>query len=626
MRLLSSIAILLLLSANCFAQFTYGPVVNTNNFKSNKNAKIESDTLSLPFWDDFSFATDNVPSAKLWEGSESVYVGDGIGKNPPSIGVASLDGVKSDGLGYGGSSSGPTDALTSCPIDLSGLSVSDEVFLSFFYQYAGNGEIPEAEDSIAVEMLNSDDVWVTIWPNGGELDRSGDFTQEILRLDSTNFFHEAFRFRIQSFGRPVGFFDIWNIDYVYLNKDRSLSDNHYPDRTISTPLTNILDGFHSVPAKHYTNSLNKAPQYDVSSVDNPSDPQQPYGNAFIANSSSWKNGTETVASSGQINETVESIKAPNRTTEQLDSLFKYFQIPENQDSVFIDITTFISSNDNILPSPTPPSGDYDPKYDPIDFRVNDTIHNSYVLKDYYAYDDGTAELSAGFSFSGNQIAIKYPMIDNITDTLVAVDMYFPLSKTEPAGRSVDLIVWDYNDSIPGEILYRATITILRDPKPNTFTRYLFKNLIVVRDTFLIGYRQNNEGVLGLGFDVNNNTNQNVYFNLGGAWQQKQSTDLRGSFMIRPVFGDSIPSTTTGIEDIKHNSYNIYPNPTKDYITIEGTFERALVYDLYGRLILNKEGILEEQLTNLDLSNEPVGIYIIKLRKGNKSETYKVIKR
>lgn len=624
MRHFLTIALFLICSLNCIAQFTYGPVINNPTTKKASQAKKESTTLSLPFWDDFSFTPGNVPLDSLWLNSGSVYVGNGIGKNPPSIGVASLDGVKADGLGYIGGSVGMTDALTSCPIDLSVLTVSDEVFLSFYYQFAGNGEIPEEEDSLRVEMLNADSVWVAVWPNGGALDRSGEFIQELIRLDSSNFFHDAFQFRFQSFGRPVGFFDLWNIDYVYLNKDRSLSDNHYPDRTISTPLSSIFNGFTSIPAKHFISSQLVDPIFELTSVDDPSDViGQPFSSYYGFETNIWINGVNFIVkidSAGKSIGDENPIEPLTRLPITQKGLKDTLSFIQNSDSVFIEVTSIIRATDNSFDS------DYLPKYVPIDFRWNDTIRNTFILKDYYAYDDVTAELAAGLQFSGNHLAIKYPMPTNLTDTLVGVDMYFPLSKTEPAGRSVDIIVWDYNDSIPGNILYRETITILRDPKPNTFIRYQFKNIVTVSDTFLIGYRQNNEGVLGMGFDINNNSNQNVYFNLGGGWQQKQASDLQGSFMIRPVFGDSIPDITTGLDDSQQKSYTIYPNPTNGQIFIEGKYSKLNVYDLYGRLIISREAIREEETTILDLSHQPHGIYLIQLREGNKSETYKVIKR
>ncbi|QSE99213.1 T9SS type A sorting domain-containing protein [Fulvivirga lutea] len=603
-----------------FGQITYSPIVKPTKKSKNTNARTENTTINLPFWDDFSFAIDNVPSDSLWFESDGVYVGNGLGANPPSIGVASLDGVNASGQGYTGSTTGPTDALTSCFIDLSSLTVADEVFLSFYYQFGGNGENPEDSDSIRVEMLNSNEEWITVWPRGSILDRSGEFVQQLIRLDSDNFFHEAFQFKIQSFGRPVGFFDVWNIDYVYMNSDRSLNDDNYPDRTIGKPLTSILNGFTSVPAKHYRTNQNQIPEYEVTSVDNPNDERQPYDNFYSAQLITWLNNVGDTSEIAPVFRDTESVQAPNRNTESIDDFFTNINIPEDQDSIFLNVKTFINPTDNVLP----PTGDYDLIFDPIDFRINDTVRNHYVLKDYYAYDDGSAELTAGLNFSGNRLAIQFPVPPTVEDTLIAIDMYFPLSITEPAGRSVDVIVWDKVDTIPGDIIYRETFTILRDAKPNKFIRYEFSNPVAVADTFFIGYRQNNEGVLGVGYDIDNNSNDKVFFNIGTLWQQKPAEDLKGSFMIRPVFGKFVPDDVTGIDDQLFKNTLIYPNPTTGVIHIEGEIDRASLYDLYGRAIETSKPSGDK--ITFDLSQQPAGIYLVNVIKSNQTKTFKIIKK
>ncbi|MEQ8925216.1 MAG: T9SS type A sorting domain-containing protein [Fulvivirga sp.] len=616
----SFVVILIFLSQLLYGQITYSPIVKPDKRGKNTNARTESETINLPFWDDFSFATDNVPSDSLWYNSNSVFVGNGLGENPPSIGVASLDGVNALGQGYSGSISGPTDALTSCFIDLSTLTVNDEVFLSFYYQFGGNGENPEEGDSLRVEMLNADSVWIPVWPRGAELDRSGNFVQRLIRLDSANFFHDEFQFRFQSFGRPVGFFDVWNIDYVYMNSGRSLNDDNYPDRTIGKPLTSILNGFTSVPARHYRTNQNQIPEYEVTSVDNPNDERQPYDNFYEAQIITWLNNVGDTTDIAPIFRDTESVQAPNRNVESLDGFFNNVSIPEDQDSIFLYVKTFINPTDNVLP----PTGDYDLKFAPIDFRVNDTIRNQYVLKDYYAYDDGSAELTAGLNFSGNRLAIQFPIPPTVEDTLVAIDMYFPLSITEPAGRSVDVIVWNKVDTIPGDILYRETFTILRDAQPNKFIRYEFSNPVAVADTFFIGYRQNNEGVLGVGYDIDNNSNDKVFFNIGTLWQQKPAEDLKGSFMIRPVFGTFVPDDVTGIDDKLFKNTLIYPNPTSGIVHLEGEVDRAILFDMYGRTIATQTAIQNE--ISFDLSQHPAGIYMINVSKSNQTKTFKIIKK
>lgn len=74
---------------------------------------------------------------------------------------------------------------------------------------------------------------------------------------------------------------------------------------------------------------------------------------------------------------------------------------------------------------------------------------------------------------------------------------------------------------------------------------------------------------------------------------------------------------------------IYPNPTKGYITVEITLTeednaQISLYDLRGKLILEYKNVGIS--TNIDLTNEPVGIYLMKIFIGNKPTTWKIIKQ
>ncbi len=617
------LCLLLFATVSVYGQLTLSSIATEETSKKTKpRTRTESNTLTLPFWDDFSFTEGQVPLDSLWRNSQAVFIGNGIGEKPPSVGVATLDGVNAQGEGYSGNgSSSRTDSLTSCPIDLSTLSVSDDVYISFFYQFAGNGEQPDDVDSLWLEVLSvtpDTTEWIVIWPLGDQLDRSGDFTQTLVRLNDETFFHDAFQFRIQNFSRPRGFFDVWNIDYVYVNSNRSPTDDNYPDRTIGSTLSSIFDGLYAIPARHFRSNQTSIPKYEVVSLDNPGS-ANPYGNFLKVTFSSWLNGAETVVSFTETGN-VETLFPPNRKQELQSNLFDNFQISEGQDSVFIDIKTFIDSNDLQLP----PDGDYDPKFQPIDFRLNDTIQNSFVLKDYYAYDDGSAELAAGLNTSGSRIAIRYPFTPNVQDTLIAVDLYFPLSENEPAGRSVELTVWE-NGSVPGDVLLQEDIFLLRDSLPNKFIRYTLSTPLAVADTFFLGYSQNNEGRLGVGYDLSNDTNSEVFVNFTSVWQQNTSDEFRGSFMIRPVFGNPVPfDPINGVDEEMLEEVLVYPNPTTGVVKLKGDFETLSVYNLLGEKIMASTKIEDEQL--VDLQDYPSGIYLIHISRGTAVKNFKIIKR
>ncbi|MDH5603266.1 MAG: hypothetical protein OEY51_04990, partial [Cyclobacteriaceae bacterium] len=144
-------------------QLHLSPLVrNYKNIAS--GARTEATPLSLPFWDDFS--TSRIfPNPEKWINSEDVFVGDGMSVNPPSIFTATFDGTDAAGKPYSldTSSDGPTDRLTSQPIDLSLYGPSDKIYMSFFYQAKGEGEIPNKNDSLRLEFKQKNGLWKTAW-------------------------------------------------------------------------------------------------------------------------------------------------------------------------------------------------------------------------------------------------------------------------------------------------------------------------------------------------------------------------------------------------------------------------------------------------------------------------------
>ncbi|HET9055144.1 MAG TPA: hypothetical protein VFM90_13280, partial [Cyclobacteriaceae bacterium] len=118
-----------------------------------------SDTLSLPFWDDFSFASGH-PSVSLWAISKTVFVNDDQGINPPSINVATFDGYNENGMPYStvANEAGYGDTLTSLPINLAAVDLlyRNSIYLSFFYQAGGNSDIPNPGDFLRLEFRSTE--------------------------------------------------------------------------------------------------------------------------------------------------------------------------------------------------------------------------------------------------------------------------------------------------------------------------------------------------------------------------------------------------------------------------------------------------------------------------------------
>ena len=74
-------------------------------------------------------------------------------------------------------------------------------------------------------------------------------------------------------------------------------------------------------------------------------------------------------------------------------------------------------------------------------------------------------------------------------------------------------------------------------------------------------------------------------------------------------------------EFETTSVTIYPNPTNNYAQIESTnsFDKIEVFNILGRLV----SITTE--SKVDFSEQPSGVYILKIYSGNKSITEKIIK-
>ncbi|MFB0924669.1 MAG: HYR domain-containing protein, partial [Vicingaceae bacterium] len=88
-------------------------------------------------------------------------------------------------------------------------------------------------------------------------------------------------------------------------------------------------------------------------------------------------------------------------------------------------------------------------------------------------------------------------------------------------------------------------------------------------------------------------------------------------------------TTVGINDIENASVSIYPNPTKELITVDfGNLQGAVNYTLTsieGRIIEQQQNVTENSI-RIDLSNESKGIYLLKIDNNSSASVYRIIRQ
>jgi len=182
---------------------------------------IQVPAINLPFFDDFSYEGVR-PDEQLWQ-DEDVLINRNFAQAPPSIGVATFDGVDFAGQAYPAGSGGRNavirDYLTSAPVNLSG---ENNTTLNFYLQPRGYGNRPETQDSFLVQFLDVEGNWNTVFSQAGLLNtvpnnRLLPFEGNTLPVPS-EYLYNGFQFRFAAKSSEQGAVDMWHLDYVKLSK------------------------------------------------------------------------------------------------------------------------------------------------------------------------------------------------------------------------------------------------------------------------------------------------------------------------------------------------------------------------------------------------------------------------
>ena len=213
-----------------------------------------SQALKVPFYDDFSKPGLLTPDTTLWLPS-GVTLNNSYAIAPPTQFVATFDGRDRFGTPYDfaiSNSFGATDSLVSKPIDLSLITADSLLVLSFFYQAKGLGDLPDPEDSLIVRFKNQDSEWINVWRND-EITTTDSFTQVFLPVNDSAFLHGSFQFAFVTKGRQSGPFDVWHLDYVFLETQskRAVEEGFYTDISVQDIPTPILKNYRSMPIRQF---------------------------------------------------------------------------------------------------------------------------------------------------------------------------------------------------------------------------------------------------------------------------------------------------------------------------------------------------------------------------------------
>ncbi len=575
---------------------------------SRTSSIIVSDTL--PFFDDFSYSpTSSKPTLNHWLDSGGVFVNHTFPIAPPSIGVATFDGLNKKGYPYNisalSTSSQPADKLISRPINLEKkgtkiYTLGDSLYLSFYYQAKGRGDAPEPPDSLSIDFYKpSQQKWIKMrgFPGYNPSTNDSLFHRCMIPILDPEYLDSLFQFRFRNDATVSGSLDHWNIDYVFLDRARTFDDTLTQDIAFEYMSTPFLKNYSVMPYEQFITAEMAPTSYN-----------------YIRHN--------YIGQGVQVN---------------------YFDTVFNQSNAAI--STYTNGNNNIYPYSVSGTGS-GPAYSqrPISFafpamtgnttfkikhffnvpsfsdvaKSNDTLIQTQEFSNYFAHDDGTAEVGYYNNTYGAKMAIRYTL--NITDTLGGMRIYFdPITDgLNIIGSSFRMMVWKDTGSGPGEVFYRDSMMYPSYLQAGYNSPMIYKlsscKLLPVTSTgtYYFGIQQTTNRPLNIGFDKNTNHSDALFYDVGSGWTQSA---IKGSLMINPIMGSC--SFAVGVNTIEkqQQSVTLFPNPAQNSVRIATNgliTEKATVTILssIGQSVYASAFNADE---SIDISNLPNGIYFVQLQ-------------
>lgn len=576
---------------------------------SRSQMKVSGELLRLPFFDDFS-NYEGEPNPMLWEKS-GAFVSADYAATAPTVGMVTLDAINSDGeLYHRITEPFSADTLMSRTIRLDSvfepqarrLSVGDSVVLSFFYAPAGVarnaweviGDGPGPEDSLLLEFYNPAlSRWELVWSASDiDVDSLLQHSRSVwqwcsVKITNAEYLDSNFRFRFRNICSLnnvttqglVGNSDQWNIDYVWLNINRSCMDTTVRDVAFVDKAPSLLKRYWAMPARQYRTS-------DM--VD-----------SVVLRVVNWYEQQLSTSYSYEVYD--EEDRLVNSSVTGHENVPAWIR-----DSVWLRTSQYLANTvDFSYPESVEPK-----KYRIVhvvkegvsgDIHVeNDTVSMIQSLENYYAYDDGKAEKGYGIT-ANTSVKFAYQIDLREPDTLSALDMYF--------NRSLDgyneqapfyICVWSDNGGKPGSLIYKdETRRYAKFKGLNTFCRYNLEQLVPISGRVYVGIQQASNGFINIGFDCNSNASNYIFYQAGGAWQR---TILSGAIMMRPYMGRA---AWVNIADVYVEDYLVKPNVTSSCFTVNDCLEYISVYDIQGRKVVQVPGGAV-----VDVSGWPKGLYVV----------------
>lgn len=575
--------------------------------------------LDLPFIDNFS-APGPYPDDDLWM-DRHAFVNRNLAFQPLSLGVATLDGTDEFGVPYGGST-GVSDYLTSSFIDLS---TYDFPVLQFYYQARGRGfgGFPRTADSLILEFRTSEGDWqrITSYPGIGNEGVSPFEYEEIPIAEP--FRHDGFQFRFKNISRRDGVLGLWHLDYIQV-RDEPVPTSNIADISLLEEPSGILSPYRAIPANQFKNWISSQTASDI---------QISISNNFPSTqevSLSRLRVQAQPANMPLIEETLLEVPpvVPENQRTLASGQFEFTNPIKRRDGLINALQTLTFEEDDSTRIEMTYEIEPENEDNQAVFAQNNTATSYNDFLDYYAYDDGSAEVGIYVQGTGqfDMVAQEYEAIEG--DTLKAIRIMFPFVFSEGERQRFELMVW--TDSLSATPDYsrfydQPIFGAAHGEGPASFTNYSLKTelgadttIFIPKGKFYVGWRQvSSSSPFGLyvGFDRDSpEATSRIYFNSTGTWNPISGGNIQGAIMIRPVFGSKIQVTTQASQPvIRPESLSVYPNPTSDYLYfLNRHVLRSDVRQLIAVNSLGQQYVLNTNGNKISVQNLSPGLYTLLL--------------
>ena len=560
----------------------------------------QTNTATLPFWDDFSMGI----QSSRWIPKGASYT-ENIGNKAPSIGMVLFNGVDEAGKSYSlqEKDQGEGDYLSSIPLDLSGIPAAQQatVYLSFYWQAGGKAEVPDSNDRLTLQILTPSGTWLNVWEKRGgtTVDRNR-FIQETLAI-RPEWQHSNFQFRFFSNGRQSGPFDSWLLDYIYLNVRRSSTDLSYPDRALTQKTTVRLGDFGAYPWELL--QKNQKGKWSTAKSE-----FQNLENRFKAMEYSVTLRDSSGVIMLPINSTTPFNPVPNALERRTIVSRSFTEIPLPTKPTEVVFEMALITGDGFL---TEVNGSDTIRYSQVDFRSNDRVSSRFAIRDYFAYDQGEADYTAGINQRSGQLAVEYTTPEPVFLKGISIDF----SNARQVNQVLDLVVWSALDKKP---LYSKEVVIPAKGLGQKIHYFPLEEAVAVSGTFFVGFTQFTTEFLQVGLDKGNDFSGRIFYNVGGGWLQNK--DVTGSLLIRPHV--SLTGKAGGSIDTS-TSLRIYPNPTVNEVQVEGEFSSLKVLDSFGREVFPSR-IPSAKGEILNFKDQHPGLYLIYVQGSTGPQSYRIL--